>query len=380
MRSVSSELTQRDIIVGAYMRPDSVSDGKTGIALTLSGNKFRMPSSVDSLRWNISSYGIQGHHNIGDKRTWLNLNSSVSYSKVNESRNFEVNGWLHTKLEANANLDITSAISTSLNTNVEVRNTGQQGYGAILALRHQKIESTRIEISSNVASTMPTIQHLYWNSGEYSGSTTLKNKSTIALRSSINQRLGKFFEVDADARYQILNNDFWIGADSSFTNSNQYSVLSASFMLRFQNHRFEIESSAAAHALAIPNPATEVEKRNVPDQKIWIRNNVFVRGYLFNRAAYVRGGIRTTLSPTPYYTQYFNTALQFWENAAYPYSQIPAYFRLDAELSARVRAIMVLLRWENTLEGFGQLGYFETATFPMPGRRLIVGIRAQFRN
>jgi len=59
---------------------------------------------------------------------------------------------------------------------------------------------------------------------------------------------------------------------------------------------------------------------------------------------------------------------------------VPAFFRLDAELSARVRAIMVVIRWENALDGLGQAGYFETASFPMPPRRLIVGIRAQFRN
>jgi hypothetical protein len=53
---------------------------------------------------------------------------------------------------------------------------------------------------------------------------------------------------------------------------------------------------------------------------------------------------------------------------------------MDAELSARVRAIMVVIRWENALDGLGQAGYFEASSFPMPPRRLIVGIRAQFRN
>ena len=91
-------------------------------------------------------------------------------------------------------------------------------------------------------------------------------------------------------------------------------------------------------------------------------------------------GILTTFSPLTYRSRLFNTELQFWENAALDEVEIPAFFRMDAELSARLRSMMILIRWENTLDGFGQAGYFEAATLPMPGRRLIVGIRAQFRN
>ena len=91
-------------------------------------------------------------------------------------------------------------------------------------------------------------------------------------------------------------------------------------------------------------------------------------------------GILTTFSPLTYRSRLFNTELQFWENAALDEVEIPAFFRMDAELSARLRSMMILIRWENALDGFGQVGYFEATTLPMPGRRLIVGIRAQFRN
>ena len=96
-------------------------------------------------------------------------------------------------------------------------------------------------------------------------------------------------------------------------------------------------------------------------------------------------GIKTLTSPFNYQSKFYNTELAYWQSNSLSFDGsrqdfIPAFFRLDAELSARVRAIMVVLRYENALDGVGQAGYFEASAYPMPPRRLVVGIRAQFRN
>ena len=178
----------------------------------------------------------------------------------------------------------------------------------------------------------------------------------------------------------MINDDQFIGTDSLFVNSDEYSVLSGTGFANFANHRFIIESSASVHAADAVTPTSVIDAVNKPDLKVWVRNNAYVKGYVFDRAAYLKAGLLTTFSPFPYRSRIFDTELQYWVPAALEESEIPAFFRLDAELSARVRAMMIVMRWENTLEGFGQAGYFEATTLPMPGRRLLVGIRAQFRN
>jgi hypothetical protein len=90
-------------------------------------------------------------------------------------------------------------------------------------------------------------------------------------------------------------------------------------------------------------------------------------------------GFKTLLSPFAYGTRTYNSELGIWQGNSME-QDIPPFFRMDAELSARIRGIMLVMRWENALDGFGQAGYFEAAGYPMPPRRLLVGIRAQFRN
>ncbi|HCD52785.1 MAG TPA: hypothetical protein DEQ34_10080, partial [Balneolaceae bacterium] len=165
-----------------------------------------------------------------------------------------------------------------------------------------------------------------------------------------------------------------------FVNGRRLPVLSGTVYGRFESNHLEIESSATVYALNSETPTSVLAATNEPDLKVWIRNDAFWKGYAFNRATYIKMGVRTLLAPFPYSSAYFNNELQFWQSNTASESELFAFFRMDAEVSARVRRIMVVIRWENTLEGLGQLGYFETATYPMPGRRLVVGIRAKFLN
>jgi len=71
--------------------------------------------------------------------------------------------------------------------------------------------------------------------------------------------------------------------------------------------------------------------------------------------------------------------LNYWQSMSQD-QQLPIFNRLDVDISARVRSIMFILRWENVLDDVSQLGYFETAQYPMSQRRFIFSVRALFRN
>ena len=111
-----------------------------------------------------------------------------------------------------------------------------------------------------------------------------------------------------------------------------------------------------------------------------VRSHAFWKGYVFERAAYTKMGIRLYGSPFTSRSLAFDTAAQWWSVQQDGLAEQAAFLRTDLEISSRVRSMMVFLRWENVGQGVLGPGYFGADSFPMPGRRLVVSIKATFRN
>ena len=114
-------------------------------------------------------------------------------------------------------------------------------------------------------------------------------------------------------------------------------------------------------------------------ERLWLKGSAYWKGYLFDRATYVKAGVHGMLAPFNYQADHYNPVLDTWQ----PVSDdqlLPVFNRVDVDVSARVRSIVFTLRWENVLDDVSQLGYFETAQYPMSNRRFIFGVRALFRN
>jgi hypothetical protein len=374
----SSDNLRRDLSIGLYARADSLSEEKWGVELYQSKNEFRLPFTVDTLNWDIRSQALKGFRSI--TAGGLNLKGDIAINRyfTKKRRNIGRSSWGLIEAGVDAQLNLFQNLSVYNRNEFNYRTDEKIGFQSDLGF--QTNGRLRANLNFAVFSRIPTIQQMYWRSNNFSGVDSLENTSGISLSSTFETNLGNQFEVGISGRLQVLDNDVFKGTDSSFVNSDSYSVISATLYGSFENHRFTLESSGTVHAATATEPNSVLDANNKPDQKFWFRNNAYVRGYVFDRAAYVKLGLLTTFSPLPYRARLYNTELQFWENAALNEVEIPAFFRMDAELSARLRSMMILMRWENVLDGFGQAGYFEAATLPMPGRRLIVGIRAQFRN
>jgi hypothetical protein len=377
--TAGSDELRRDLHGGFYFRPDSLSPENIGIEFSASKNEYNMEYSSDSLDWDLRHYQASAFKSFDMTSFSLKAEGGVRYHRFKNDRVFDIGSWSSLFASGRMTLSPFDAIRVSGNIDLEARSDGFQSleYGALAKLAVN--EKAEMLVSGAVFSRAPEIQHLYWASELYKGNESLKNESGISLYGKMNIQFGDRVNGGVSARFKQIENDVFLDADSTFSNSSEYSTLSGTVFGEFSNHLFEIESSATIHAL---NNLGELPVGSVNDfseGKLWIRNNAWVKGYAFDRAAYVKLGVRTLFSPLPYGSRFYNTGAQFWQSNS-TQSQIPAFFRMDAELSARVRAIMVVIRWENALDGIGQAGYFESATFPMPARRLIVGIRAQFRN
>lgn len=375
----ASDNFRRDFITGIYARKDSLSQEHMGLEVTLGKNEINLTSSSDTLNWDLRTQGISAFKVVGSDQLSLKVEGGGIFNSFKTNRNISKSSWSIFSLKSELNMAFSSDLSFSGFGHISQRSDGftdtEIGGGTEFSISR----SIKINTNASLFSRMPTIQELYWVGDDYLGNSNLKNETGISIFGAFGAELGNGFTIGLSTRFKQSKNETFILGDSTFTNSGDVSSVSGTVFSSFQNHRFEIESSATLDALNEINPEGSSTPISYNEQKLWIRNNIFIKGYAFDRAAFIKLGVRTTLSPLAYGSKYFNTGLQYWQPNSNEID-LPAFFRLDVELSARVRSIMVLMRWENALDGVGQLGYFEAATLPMPARRLIVGIRAQFRN
>tara|TARA_Y100001935_G_scaffold238369_1_gene224858 strand:- start:223953 stop:225893 length:1941 start_codon:yes stop_codon:yes gene_type:complete len=377
--SASSTKKRRDFLIGLYHRPDTLSAEKSGLEFTLSKDQFSLPYSTDTLAWDISGYKAHAFKQFDLSLISLKAGGRTETYSSKNNRNIARKGW--SEFQGYGRLDLNLGNSAGLFGIAELNSRSDARQGAEvtggLTIATEKVNA-RVSLSS--FSRMPSMQSLYWRGLDYTGSDSLTNENGISAFGSLDLSLSKRFTTGISARYKISKGRPFLSTDSSFVNGRRLPVLSGTVYGRFESNHLEIESSATVYALNSETPTSVLAATNEPDLKVWIRNDAFWKGYAFNRATYIKMGVRTLLAPFPYSSAYFNNELQFWQSNTASESELFAFFRMDAEVSARVRRIMVVIRWENTLEGLGQLGYFETATYPMPGRRLVVGIRAKFLN
>ncbi len=379
VRSAESETSRRDWITGIYHRVDSSSVEDAGLEITLTKNEFDLPFTADTLNWDLRNYSANAFKIIQRDAFSLKLEAGIGTHSFKENENISKSGWSDFNLSSEILINATPNLDLIGRGSLIQRSDGFTGTEIGAAVNMLLGEKIQLTIDGALFTRMPSIQELYWSSANFNGNPTLENETGISLFGGLDVSIGSFISIGASGRVKQSKNDALLSSDSTFVNIGKVSSLSGTVFGNFENHRFEFESSATVDAFGDINTANSVSPIDYNEQKIWIRNNAFIKGYAFDRAAFVKLGVRTTFSPFQYGSKFFNTELQYWQ-ANSSEIDIPAFFRLDAEISARVRSIMVVMRWENALDGVGQLGYFEAATFPMPARRFIVGIRAQFRN
>ncbi|MEQ8525879.1 putative porin [Gracilimonas sp.] len=375
----NSEYTRWDLIGGIYHRKDTASAEDGGFELSITNNKKDLRFTGDTLGWELRAVG----GNIFKEFIFNDLTirgeiEAQNYSIENNSALSE-NSWNEVNGEASIGYQVITNLELYSKARFKKRSDGYSGHDLSIGVNSLISNKLRVNVSAASYSQIPTMQALYWQSKSYTGNVDLENESGISTAGSVDFNLIPGLTFGVSGRFKSSDKATFLNPDSSFSNSDKIEQLSGMVFGRFENHRFEIESSAALQQFRYENPESNLAGLNHQSQVLWLRNSAFVKGYVFDRAAYLKIGIKTLLSPLFYSARTYNTELSYWQGNS-TYQELPPFFRLDGELSARVRGIMVVLRWENALDGLGQSGYFEAAGFPMPPRRLIVGIRAQFRN
>lgn len=375
--SGASEKLRTDIKVGIYQRADTLSAQQGGFLITRSGNEQTTRIFSDTLRWSLKTHTARLFRDISMGRLKLSGDLQATRTSNSDTTTIRRTSWNSLQAKAELTLKVSSLLSIKAGGHVVNRSDQRKGNGWYSGLHLKSTGGFKGEIGFAAQQRIPTIQSLYWKSDNYSGDTGLFNEEITSVYGSVQKNWDRFsFGIHSRL---IREEPVLLSSDSIFVNGGSFEILNGGLFARMETPSIEVESSATGEYTLEQNTTPEVAKWAFRDTKLLIRNSFFYKWYAFDRAAFLKLGVRTLWSPFITESQFFNAEVNYWQFNSSELG-IPAFFRLDAELSARVRRIMVVMRWENALDGLGQAGYFEAAGYPMMPRRLLVGIRAQFRN
>lgn len=340
-----------------------------------------LDSSQDSTFYQVQSVGANVHKwvDMGS----LKLDGSLSYeqffNKDQIRSNVQQSDWGVLRAEANAKIQPASFVELYGGLTYTNRSDGFSSYAGNVGAKLYFGESAAVDVGVSNGTKIPTIQQLYWRSNLYEGNKNLTDESIQEAHAKLSFFPIEKLEIGIRGQLKNINNAVMVGTDSVFNNISRYNSVSITPYFDFNSTHFELSGSAAYHqfrddvgSFSQPVPL-DVNKR------VWLKGSGYIKGYLFKRATYVKAGLAGMIAPFRYRAESYNPVLDFWQ----PLSNdqfLPVFNRLDVDVSARVRQIVFLLRWENVLDDVAQLGYFETANYPMQQRRFIFGVRVLFRN
>jgi hypothetical protein len=139
---------------------------------------------------------------------------------------------------------------------------------------------------------------------------------------------------------------------------------------RYRSPRWDLGASITGQNLADANDGA----------RFWNRSWIYWSGFLFDRATFVKTGFHATLVPMGYHSPAYSPLNDQWTDGNRAGALIDPFYRIDYDLTARVRNLFLYLRYEHLNQNAGQFGYQETALYPMPGRHLRFGMKVVLRN
>lgn len=337
--------------------------------------------SADSTSYNIRTGGINARKWL-DIGSFLELEGGTQYEHYFPKKSglspLSINSWGKLTADGKAVLRAGSFINLEGEAEINLRTDGFQNYRL---QSNAEIMFGKLHLSPSISSgtIMPTPQQLYWQSDIFQGTNDLENEEIQEGSVELSYNFSKESRIGARVQHKEIGNGVMVGADSTFANMENYASQSATAFLNWDSKSFEIDGSATLHQFtdSFLNPTGSIPMQN--DPRLWFKGGIYWKGYLFNRATYVKAGLSGMMAPFQYQADHYQPQLDYWQPVSAD-QQLPAYNRLDVDISARVRSIMFVMRFENVLDDVNQLGYFETAQYPMSQRRFIFGVRALFRN
>lgn len=356
--------------------------------------------SADSTAYNIGSVGLTA------RKWWtrgmINMEGGINYeyffNKEQPDIVLDTNNW--GRLEAEGRVLLKPAPFLALKGGSILRSRSD-GFHTYQMDAEANISVGKLSLSPGLSTgtVMPTPQQLYWQSNIFTGNPDLLNEEMQETRIRIAYAFTSDTQLGIHLQHKDINNGIMIegmdlfsnteefipensvitGTDSTFANKDSYASQAATAFFNWDASHFEINGSATMHRFTNSTVAAGDPIPMSAKKRVWLKGGAYWKGYLFDRATYVKAGLSGMIAPFRYQADHYSPELDYWQSVSDDQA-LPVFNRLDFDLSARVRSIVFVMRWQNILDDVNQLGYFETAGYPMSQRRFLFGVRAVFRN
>lgn len=371
--------SSKDIYLQLHHRNSTHEAVRSKMGLHMQSDQYSLTSSVDTVATDFQrlelfarQYAeILGFEMAGTARAYL-LNER-------EEQNLTEKQWTGSEFTIDVNRSFFQWFS--IDTEARWFNRNDTGSSGELSGRFRIVPSDRLQLSvfGGMHSRAPDLQSLYWKSNLYTGSETLENENSILMGAMLEFPIISTFSAGLRGDHRYTENASFVNSEGLFVGIDPYEMLSGTGWISHHSKRFEGEVSATIKQF-ITAGSNEINMQLADaGDRIWLKGNIYWKNYLFGDATFVKAGFSGVYSPNPFRTAEFMTPLNRWQHGTHDFVN-PSYYRVDLDVSARVRWFMVLLKWENILDRVQQLGYFESVGYPMPERRFRFGIRVLFTN
>lgn len=374
-----SDESSKDIYVQAHRRSSIDDNVQSEFGLHYQSDERRVFYSADSIATNFRNIELYANQRLeaGDFKT--SVTARPFYLENREPDQLTRNEWAGVKGQVNAGYSL-NGLQLYTTAGGMIRSDSQASTDLSARLILKPFNWFSVTAFGGYLNSAPDIQALYWQSEEFSGNEGLSNEQSVHAGVESELKLGSYISLGARSEIRNVENAVFVNPNGDFENIDPYSQLSGVGWLGLDSSLFEGELSATYKTFTSTQSNNPVNQNlaNSGD-RLWLTGSFYWKNYLFDRATFVKAGLIGTLSPNLYRTSDYITPLNRWQHGSSEFFN-PSFTRLDLDVSARIRWFMVLLRWENLLDGVTQRGYFETVGYPMPERRFLLGLRILFTN
>lgn len=381
--SAESDESSKDIYLQAHYRRIGNDRVKSQFGLHYQSDERRLRFTADTVGTNFRNIELYARHRIGGDRAALSATARPFFLE-NRTEQLDENQWLGLKGDIDARLYSGRGVTLLAHGGGFVRDDSRAELYSGAKVQWNIFPGFEVSAFGGYSNRSPDLQALYWQSNSFSGNTDLLNEESLTGGAEAVIGLGKYFSVGGRADYRETVNGVFVDllsqTQGEFLNIDPFATLSASSWLDLESTLFEGMLSATYKTYQSSVSDNLINRGlQTGGDKVWLKGNFYWKNYLFDRATFVKAGIVGMYSPNFMRGAEYIVPLNRWQHGTDEFFN-PPYSRVDIDVSARVRWLMVLLRWENIFDRVTQPGYFETVGYPMPEQRFIFGLRVLFTN
>jgi len=391
VNNAQSNQTSSDIYLQAHYRPDPHSDVASEFGLHYQTDRWSLTYTADTLSTDFTTVELYARQHLGFGNTRITSTARAFYVNESGGGNISHDNWIG----GNFDLELEQRFGSWSRINVygmmDYWDDDRFSSEVSGRLTLSPIRWMKLSAFAGLLSRAPDIQSVYWQSNEFSGNSGLLNEETVTAGGAAEFSIGRLLTLGVRSDVRETQNAAFVDENNLFINADSYTQISNTGWLGLDSRVFEGEISATLKTYSSDSAILVNQWLDTTGDRMLISGNLYWKNYVFNKAAYVKAGFSGVFSPNAFRTAEFLPPLNRWQHGTninrfrpgtQPDNQFynPSYYRVDLDISARIRWFMLLIKWENLLDGVNQLGYFETTGYPMPERRFMLGLRILFTN